>query len=876
MSAPDRVPSPVSPVPARPVSAEGGGTPNPYRLPRTLVPLRYDLTLSPNLAERMFVGEATVHATLGEPTGQVVCNAKELDIREAWLVGADGARVDAVVTLDESTERATLTLERSAVPGAAVVHFRFTGVLNDKLAGFYASTYTADDGTTKVIATTQFEATDARRAFPCWDEPDLKAVFGVTLIVDDGLMAVSNSPIATETPTAHGRRAVVFEDTPLMSTYLLCFVVGELEATPEVDAGGVPVRIVHRPGQAHLTAFGLEIGVFALQHFTKYYDVAYPAKKYDLIALPDFAAGAMENLGAVTFREQLLLVDAEKAAQADLERIADVVAHETAHMWFGDLVTMKWWNGLWLNEAFATFMEVHCVDAFRPAWDRWTAFAVARGMAMSVDGLHSTRPIEYPVISPKDADGMFDVLTYEKGASVLRMLEQYLGADRFRDGVRHYLTTHAFANTETTDLFDSLEIVSGEPVRTIMDGWIFHGGYPLVTATAGTTTGTIRLSQQRFTYLGGANTQTWQVPVIVRSGSGTGSSVETRVMLDANGTDVAVGTGLTIVNAGGHGFYRVAYDDALRGGLQGDIGDLAPVERYGVVADAWAAVVSGALPATAFLDLVAHLGNERDPNVWMIIAAGFAALDQIADDAGRAMLQRRLCDLAGPVATQLTWTPQTAESPLVAQTRATVLTALGVTGAHRPTITHALRHDLLSAALGGAPGIDPNVAAAVVNIAAANGDTDVYERFLEAKRTAPTPQLEQRVQFALAAFPDPILAARTAALCLTDQIRSQDAAYVLGRMLANRVNGTLAWSFICEHWTEINERVPDNSVVRMCEGMVWRTEPELAGAIPDFFADGSGHAIPQGQKQLAQHLERQQVAIALRSRERAGLAAIDS
>jgi puromycin-sensitive aminopeptidase len=866
----DRVPSPTSPVSAAAGSATPGSpgsvADNPFRLPRTLIPSRYHLTLSPNLGERTFVGDERVEATLHEPSRVLVCNAKELDVSEAWVVAA-GTRIDATVALDEETERATLTLATVAPAGRVDVHFRFTGVLNDKLAGFYASTYAAEDGSTKVIATTQFEATDARRAFPCWDEPDMKAVFSVTLVVDDGLMAISNSPIAAETAMANRRRSVQFEDTPIMSTYLLCFVVGELEATAPVDADGVPVRVIHRPGQAHLTAFGLEVGVFALKHFNRYYNIAYPAKKYDLIALPDFAAGAMENLGAVTFREQLLLVDADQAAQADLERIADVVSHETAHMWFGDLVTMKWWNGLWLNEAFATFMEVHCVDAFRPDWDRWTAFAIARGAAMSVDGLHSTRPIEYPVISPKDADGMFDVLTYEKGGSVLRMLEQYLGADTFRDGVRHYLQTHAFANTETTDLFDSLEIVSGEPVRSIMDGWIFRGGYPLISATTNANT-EISLKQHRFTYLEGAESRAWNVPVIVR----TGDSTE-RIMLNEDGANLAVGTGPVVVNAGGHGFYRVAYDDALLGRLLPHLSHLPAVERYGIVADTWAAVVSGALGAGSFLNLVANLGSERDPNVWAIIAAGFGALDQIANDDARPGLRQRLVDLAEPVAVELGWQGSPGESPLLGQTRATVLIALGTTAAHEPTRARALSDELLNPALAGAAVIDPNVAVAVITIAAANGDAAIYERFLAAKRSAPTPQLEQRVQFALATFPHTELATRTAEFCLTDEIRSQDAAYVLNRMLTSRANGVVAWKFVAEHWDALVERVPDNSVVRMCEGFVWRTEPEVATAIPAFFAEGSGHEIPQGAKQLSQHLERQRVSVALRNRERNGLAA---
>ena len=362
-----------------------------------------------------------------------------------------------------------------------MISIEFAGVLNDKLHGFYRSEFTDGGGVTHVIATTQFEATDARRAFPCFDEPDRKAVFSVTLDVPDGLAAYSNGPEVDAAPLPQGGRRIRFGDTIPMSTYLVAFVVGPLVATDPVDVRGTPVRIVHVPGKGGLTAFALEAAGHSLEFFSDWFGIDYPAEKLDLVAIPDFAFGAMENLGCVTFREAVLLVDPARASRLELERVADVISHEIAHMWFGDLVTMRWWNGIWLNEAFATLMELLCVDHFRPEWDRWVSFGVERDAAMATDGLHATRPVEYPVGPPEEAQGMFDVLTYQKGAGVLRMLERYLGAERFRDGVRRYLETHRFGNTETADLWDAIEEASGEPVRDIMDSWILQGGFPLVT-----------------------------------------------------------------------------------------------------------------------------------------------------------------------------------------------------------------------------------------------------------------------------------------------------------------------------------------------------------------------------------------------------------
>src|SRR5207253_7218660 len=399
----------------------------------------------------------------------------------------------------------------------------FRGTLNDKLRGFYRSVYKDPSGVSRTMAATQFEATDARRAFPCWDEPSFKAVFAVTLAIDPALTAVSNTSIVSETPE-NGRKVVKFADAIVMSTYLVAFVVGELEHTEPTSVGRVPLSVWCVPGKKRLAKFGQEIGAASLAFFEDYYGLPYPGDKLDLLAIPDFAAGAMENLGAITFRETALLVDESAATHAELERVADVVAHENAHMWFGDLVTMTWWNGIWLNEAFATFMEMLAVDAWKPEWQRWSTFGASRAAALSVDGLHSTRPIEFPVTAPREADAMFDVLTYEKGASVLRMLEQHLGPDIFRNGVRAYLRAHAYGNADTGDLWVSLGREAGQPVPEVMDSWIFRPGYPLLSIRLDHGSRLV-IAQQRFTYLPTSTdgkgpekevNQPWQVPLQIK------------------------------------------------------------------------------------------------------------------------------------------------------------------------------------------------------------------------------------------------------------------------------------------------------------------------------------------------------------------------
>ena len=827
-----------------------------YRLPRTVVPRRYELVIEPDLDAATFSGEETVAVEVVEPTGSIVLNVKELDVSEAWVTVA-GERVDAEVSLDPERERATLTLAREVAAGDATVHARFAGVLNDKLTGFYRSTFVDAEGTTRTIGTTQFEATDARMAFPCWDEPDFKAVFEVTLVVAEDLLAISNAAEVDRTPTGDGRVAVRFAETIPMSTYLVAFVVGPLVATEPVDVRGTPLRVVHVPGKEHLTAFALEVGQFCLQHFADWYDIPYPGDKCDLIALPDFAAGAMENLGAITFREAVLLIDPEEATQLELQRVADVVAHELAHMWFGDLVTMKWWNGLWLNEAFATFMELAAVDAFRPEWQRWVAFTTERAAAFAVDALESTRPIEYPVLSPHDADGMFDVLTYQKGGSVLRMLQQYLGEEGFRAGIRLYLRSREYGNAETTDLWDAIEEATGEPVRRIMDTWIFQGGHPVVSVDADGDQ--LRLEQRTFRYGPHDDASTWAVPVLVRAGSTT-----ERTLLDDRTGSVRVGDlgGGVVANAGGHGFYRVRYSPELLAALTPHIGSLEPVERALLVEDTWASVLAGDTEASTLLDLLEGYRGEDDPAVWATISPALGALDRILDGDARGALQSYVRGLAGPALERFGWEPEADESDLASHARQIVLTILGTVGADRSVQARARE-------LHGTDGLDPNVAAATVAIVAATGTAEDHAAFLERYKTSPSPQEALRYLYGLGGFPDRDLAQRSLALTLTDTIRSQNAPFLIQLLLQNRDTNELAWEFVKGEWDAINERFPDNTIPRLLGGVTTLSTPELAADVEAFLAS---HPVPQAVKTMEQHLERLRVNVALREREAARLA----
>ena len=842
---------------------------DPYRLPRHVVPTHYDLRIEPDLSAHSFVGHEVVTVTVAEPTAEILLNAVELDISSATLSGEAGTVHIGTLLMDHDLQRCRISFPSLISPGKWTLNLAFRGTLNNKLRGFYRSTYKDEQGVPHHLAATQFEATDARRAFPCWDEPHFKAVFAVTLVIDPGLTALSNSRVVDDRVEG-GKRVLRFAESMKMSTYLVAFIVGKLEATEPRMSQSTPVRLWSVPGKQHLTGFGHEIAVYSLTFLADYYGIPYPGDKLDLIAIPDFASGAMENLGAITFRETALLLDPRTATHAEQGRIADVVAHENAHMWFGDLVTMAWWNGLWLNEAFATFMEMLVVDAWKPEWERWTAFGISRAAALSVDGLLSTRPIEFPVRAPKEAEAMFDVLTYEKGASVLRMLEQHIGPTVFRDGVRRYLTTHAYGNAETTDLWVSLGQAANQDVPTLMNEWIFSPGYPLVTVQADSAS-TLTLSQRRFTYTkdvhvdsAGSGEQRWHIPIQLRITTPAG--VETRrLLLNDQESRISLPPDWTSVlaNEDGHGFYRVRYSPDLLTRLQrAGLHALAPVERFNLLNDTWAATIAGMVSPADYADLTEHFRNEKDAHVWAVMLGSFSTLNRMLTEEDRSLLAAFVRDRVSPAFREVGWSPRPGEGELVKELRGELIRALGTLGRDPNIQSQAI--EVYQAVQHQTGDIDPNVIPAVISILAFTGDHSRYEEFVNRFRKATTPQEERRYLFSLAAFRVPELLERTLAKTLTDEIRTQDAPFLVSALLQNVYIREKAWEFVKTNWDHMDRLFPKSGLRRMCGGIVGLSTPELERDVRAFFHSRN---IDLGGKTLEQYLEQLHTAVLFRERD---------
>jgi puromycin-sensitive aminopeptidase len=803
------------------------------------------LFLTPDLDAASFAGRVEVDIDIHEPLNSLTLHSLDLVLGDATVTANGASVVSGLPVYDETYESARFTFEKELPVGPATLEISYTGHLNDLLVGFYRSTYTDSNGVAQTIATTQFEHSDARRAFPCWDEPSFKATYQVNLVVPSHLAAYSNSPELSSTDLGDGTRSVSFATTMKMSTYLVAFVVGDFEETAVLDVDGTPLRVIFLPGKANLAELALECGAFSLRFFSEYFNISYPGDKLDMIAIPDFAFGAMENLGLVTYRDSALLVDPETASLAEKQRVAEVVSHEIAHMWFGDLVTMEWWEGIWLNEAFATFCAALCNEAFRPEWKTWVDFGIQRDIAMQVDGLHTTRSIEYEVVSPDDTKGMFDVLTYEKGGSVLRMLELYLGENVYRDGIRNYLKKHSYANTVTTDLWDALEEVSGQPVRDLMNTWILQGGHPLVSLENG------RISQQPFAY-GPASGESaigssWLIPVFTRSLNGGAAS---RHLLGDEPIEITDDSPV-VINAGGSGVFRSRYATAELAAIAEHIDEFEELERVTLLADSWAALLAGHSTWAEFHDVAKGLGDQDEPSTWTSVATAIGFVNRAIDDDRREAFAEVVRNLFQPQFERLGWRAKSGEREVTPQLRSIVIGALGTIGRDESIQEESIR-------LFDANTMNGDLARAILRIVASQNRSGDYETFLERYEHGVNPQEKQRYLWGLADFGDPDVAIDAAEKCFST-FRTQDGAIELGLLSTNRITGPAVWQYFTQRWDDVLAKFPSSTHARVAAGVpTYITDEVFANTVETFHTE---HSLGGEQRLIEQQIERMRVGL---------------
>jgi len=845
--------------------------PRAHRLARDCRPQEYDLRLELDPArDRAFRGEVTILLTLERARKSVELHADGITLESASIETGD-ATVRGRIHPRPERETAELRFPETVRSGHARLHLRFRGQLRDDLRGLYH----ASSGPHR-YAFTQLEAADARRFFPCFDEPAMKARFRLAVTTDRAHTVLSNAPVAREEPLADGRRTVHFQPTPPLSTYLVALAVGPLEASSPARCGETEVRLWHVPGKGHLTGFSLEAACETLSRLERWFDMPYPYAKLDLVAVPDFEAGAMENAGAVFFRETLLLVDPETATLGEKKRVAEVICHELAHMWYGDLVTMAWWDDLWLNEAFATWMAFEIVDDWKPGWKMWQEFEQGRAAALGLDALSNTHPIYATVRTPEEATANFDLITYEKGAAVVRMIERYLGPEPFRRGVRAYIRRHREGNTVAADLWQALEEASGESVARVVRAWITQPGFPLLALGRRVRRGEeeLVLRQQRFhAKPGERGGKRWPVPWVGRVGRAGGGVATERTLVERARAEVPLPAGTRFVygNADEGGFFRPLHEgDALSRILE-HVTELAAVERMGLVSHQWAHVRAGHAEVESLLDVAEALRDEADPDVLGALHAPLAFLvEQVAPAAASGTPERLrswIVDIFSPAWHTLGWSADPAEPDDTRLRRAALLSLLGGLGEWEPAVAEAGRR--FEAWLRDRHALEPNLADPVAVLAARSGDAARFDRMLEAARKAATPQERRRLLMALAEFRPARLVDRALALALSDEVQTQDVVLLLGRAFGNRAGRERAWAFVKRRWKAIRRRLPPMLATRLVEVTPSLQTREHRREVAAFFA---ANPLPTAKRALAQALERFDLNAELRGRAAPGLA----
>ena len=857
-------------------------TSNAVMLPASVRPVRYRLTLEPNLSDFTFGGEESIDIEVLEPTSKVVLNSAEIAVQSCKLTLADGSAVTLQsISLDESEETVTFEFGSTIPTGPAQLDIEFTGELNDRLHGFYRSAYTDVDGNERYMAATQFESTDARRAFPCWDEPALKATFDVTLKIPADLVAISNMPIVSETEEQAGAKAVHFAESPIMSTYLLVFIVGDLKAVEQEADGGTLIRIWAIRGKEKQGRFALETSVRLLTYFNDYFGIPFPLPKLDHLAIPDFAAGAMENWGAITYRETTLLVDPENSSAVTKQLVAAVISHEMAHMWFGDLVTMAWWNDLWLNESFASWMGDKAIDNLFPEWEMWTQFLTAdTNTALSLDGLKSSHPIEQEVNNPAEIGELFDAISYSKGGSILRMLETFLGADAFQKGLHQYLTANQYANARTEDLWNALGDASGQPVATIMDTWVKQVGYPVLDVQVDRQDEGIEVSfsQSRFVYEDIIGEQEpddslWQVPVSARTASDAkpvstlmeGSQASMR--LTPASTDEWIK-----VNPLQTGFYRVKYPGDELAKLTSPIRDLTlPTnDRLGIQNDAYALAKAGHIPATDFLKLADAYKNETDASVCSDLASNLGGMDRLLWDAPfYDKFQEYALSIFQPIGQRIGWDAGPDEGHLDALLRSTVLAQLG-SYEDVATLNEASRRFEWYA--DDSAKVRPDIRGLVFQLAAKQGSGSTYETMWDIERRVASQEEKVRLLVALTQFEQPGLLRETLEKSLSDDVRAQDTITMVVWAASNKIGRDLTWEFVKDNWAEFDRRYGKGGfqIMRLVSITSRFSTPEKREDVERFFQD---NPTPSADMSIRQSLERIRLNVAWLERNGSELAA---
>ncbi len=819
------------------------------RLPTNVVPVQYTLTLTPDLATATFSGVERINVNIEQPINSITLNAAELKFQSVIIL-PNGPRQTGAVSLDPDREQATFTFPHTLAAGTATLEIHFTGILNSELRGFYLS---KADG--HRYAVTQFEPTDARRAFPCFDEPAFKAVFAVTLIVPKTDTAISNGQIVSDTPgPSPSQHTLEFSATPKMSSYLVAFLVGQFQCTAGTS-DNVSIRVCATPEKVAYTPYALSVAKFALHYYDHYFGIPYPLKKLDLIAIPDFEAGAMENFGAITYRETDLLLDAKTASVGAKQNVALVVAHEMAHQWFGDLVTMEWWNNIWLNEGFATWMETKTVAAMHPEWKMPQVVAGDEQSTLNFDAQPTTRSIRAPLANtPAEINQLFDDITYYKASDVLLTVENYLGPEMFQKGVHAYLTAHAYSNATAQDFWNAQTETSHKPVDQVMESLVLEPGEPILTFGA-PSGGRVSVTQKRF-FLNPDSTapvdEKWTLPVCFK----TGSVSEDCELLGPETTSLkAPQASLFYANAGGKGYYRSAYAPAQYQALVDQVETgLQPIERISLAGDEWARVRAGQATVGDYLNLAAALKADQNAEV---ISSALSPTGTINDelaatpeerDALAAWIRRTF----EPEYLKL-GSPSPNDSPDKRQLRANLFRVLGYFGKDPTVLAEANR--ITQQYLANPSSVEPTLGQTALAVAAEHGNAQLFDQLQNVYETSNNPEFQEGALRMLAEFENPALVRRALSFAVSGKVRNQDAAIQLAIALEMPESRQEAWDYIKDNWDKVQTQLTTSMGSILVEGTGGFCSAAARDDVESFFATHKVPAADVALKHAIEHID---------------------
>jgi aminopeptidase N len=838
------------------------------RLPPGVTPTHYTVWFAPDLERATFRGRETIDVSVQRPSTTVTLNAAEIEFGEV-TIEAGGRKQTAKVTLDEKNEMATLTVPQAIPAGRASIQITYNGILNDKLRGFYLSTANG-----RRYAVTQMEATDARRAFPSWDEPAYKATFDVSLMIDSADTAISNGAQMSDTAGPEtGKHTLVFARTAKMSSYLVAMLVGDFVCRSGA-ADGIPVRVCSTPDKLPLTGFALEAAQQVLKFYNEWTAIKYPFGKLDIIGVPDFAAGAMENAGAITFREEELFADPQRASLGTRKTVASVVSHEIAHQWFGNLVTMKWWDDIWLNEGFATWMANKPLAAWHPEWQIDLDEVEETQAAVSTDALRATRPIRTKVETPDEINEVFDRIAYEKTASVLRTIENYVGLELFRKGVDSYLRKFSFANAAGDDFWTEVARATGKPVDRVMKPFIEQPGVPVVkidTHCQGSTTA-VSLHQERFVTLGGAmpaSLPLWAVPVCVKT---PGNSTQQCNLLERPDQTLSLPacSANLFANANGRGYYFSEYPPEKVLAIAAAARSLAPAERLTLLGDEWWMARAGRHDVGVYFDTASALASDEAPSVIEQIGRSLAnARESIVQPSDVPRFEEWIRRRFAPELMTLGLPGSPSDTDDRQSRRATLLALVGVTGNSSDVQRQA--RELALKYIADPASVPPTLASTVLNVAAYGGDAMLYDLYMaQLPKLTGRPEEYYRLFNALASFQDPALVQRTLRFAMSRDVRTQDTATLIAGLLGRSTSQDAAWSFVKENWQTLERTLG-----------VFQGIPRIAGAVGAFCTREkrveveqffTQHPVPAAERTLRQGFERIDSCIAVKERQSGPLA----